>query len=138
MHEADNFHYYKIPVPFGTTMNDGEVSRACTYYDMEPVCVGPSGCSYNTGNCKVTPLSTICGSAMSPLSKLLCDGQNPNQCPIMDQMFSVYTEDGKGDRGAVDGKWYVEGINHTSTKEKPLFAYCTKDSMTGKFHPFKY
>ena len=54
----------------------------------------------------------------------------------MDQMFSVYTEDGKGDRGAVDGKWYVEGINHTSTKEKPLFAYCTKDSTTGKFNLF--
>ena len=41
LYEADNFHYYKIPVAFGTTMKTGEVSSACHSFGMEAVCIGP-------------------------------------------------------------------------------------------------
>ena len=139
LYEADNFHYYKIPVAFGTTMKNGEVSRACSTVGMEAVCVGPSGCKYNSDNCRITPLSTACTSAMNTLSQLICDGKAPRQCPMMDHMFADNSDkynSGKGACGTVGGTWCVHGNSHTSTQQIPLYAYCTKDSTEGKLKLF--
>jgi len=128
LYEADNFHYYKIPVAFGTTMKNGEVSRACHSYGMEAVCMGPSSCTFNSDNCRITPLSTYCGSPMHTLSQLICDGKYPNQCPIMDHMFAENSEynGGKYACGTVGGLWCAKGDSYTSTQGTPLYAYCTK------------
>ena len=139
LYEADNFHYYKIPVAFGTTMKNGEVSRACHSFGMEAVCMGPSGCKYNSDNCRITPLSTACTMPMNTLSQLICDGKYPKECPMMDHMFAEHNDkynQGKGACGTVGSSWCVKGDSYTSTQGTPLYAYCTKDSTAGKLKLF--
>ena len=52
----------------------------------------------------VTMLSTNCNNPMYPLSKLLCSGSNPRNCPQFERVFSYMSNwyDREGSRGGCD------------------------------------
>jgi len=123
---SGGYSYYKTPVPFGKKLVTGTVAETCGTVGLRAVCSGPAGCSYTSSRCLVTPLSTDCGNDMRPISKLICNRNNPRLCSKTEGMFSDTR--GRGyDCGAVrGGGWCANGNSYTSTTSTPYFAYCVK------------
>ena len=65
------FHYYKVPIPAGTSLSEGTVADLCGNIGngLSAVCFGGSSCQWADPNrCVVTPLSTRSNS---------CNNGNP-------------------------------------------------------------
>ena len=125
MYEESGYKYYKVPVADGTRMNLGVVTDTCEAHDMKAVCLYDSGCNRNSAGCRVTPLSKHCGEPMYGLSKKICNGKTPRQCPSMDGMFSDHSSSYRSVAcGTISGKWCAPGKDFVSSEAKPLYAYC--------------
>ena len=103
---------------------------------MEAVCSGPSGCSYTSSSCIITPLSTNCENPLKPLSQALCgSGSKPTTCSDTDGMFNYMNAWGGGACGAVGTKWCADGKEYISGGTV-YTAYCavasTTNTTTGK------
>jgi hypothetical protein len=113
-------------------MTGGAVADTCEENGMKAVCDGPSGCKYNSDRCRVTPLSTSCGGPMQPLTKLICNGNNPNKCPKADGMFADWKYSDYSACGTVDGNYCVKGKDVMSQSNNPYYAYCVELSESNK------
>ena len=103
---------------------------------MYAVCPGPAGCRWNSADrCKVASIETGCGLPMWGLSKLICAGNYPRDCPIIDAMFNYMNGWIKGECGAVDGTWCAFGKSYVSTSGTPLYAYCLQITGTTTTKP---
>eukprot|EP00092_Neocalanus_flemingeri_P079625 GFUD01099225.1.p1 GENE.GFUD01099225.1~~GFUD01099225.1.p1 ORF type:complete len:314 (+),score=82.47 GFUD01099225.1:97-1038(+) len=130
LYASDGYSFFKTPVPYGTSMKNPAVSKTCIGAGMKSACSFPKGCAYNSGSCRMTPLSTSgCGGwLMHPLSRLICNGKQADKCPQLEGMFSDFKHPTHGNRGIVGGKvvWaqIKADVYHVSKKETPYFAYC--------------
>ena len=104
-------------------MVNGTVTDTCERIGMKAVCDGPPGCKYKSPHCSVTPLSLDCGNAMYPISKLICNGETPYKCQVLDGVFGDMHNYYGSELGYVDGKGAM-GKDFVSKKENPYFAYC--------------
>ena len=126
LYESAGVRYYKVPVPHGTSLVTGAVADTCEENGMKAVCNGESlaSCSYTSARCRVTPLSAVCGDQMYTLSKLICNGTQPDQCPQMEGMFADMRDWHGSECGAVGGQWCVQGKTFMSSAGTPAYAYC--------------
>ena len=126
LYESAGVRYYKVPVPHGTRLVTGAVADTCEKNGMKAVCNGESlaSCSYTSARCRVTPLSAVCGDQMYTLSKLICNGTQPDQCPQMEGMFADMRDWHGSECGAVGGQWCVQGKTFMSSAGTPAYAYC--------------
>jgi len=92
---------------------------------MRAVCNGDSSCQYSSARCQVVDFEDSCGNPMYGLSRKLCSGKRPNQCPQMDGLFT-YRKYRGGECGVVSEKWCVAGNGYTSGNGKTYYAYCIK------------
>ena len=62
---------------------------------------------------------------MAGLSKKICNGKYPRDCPSMDGMFSDHKSLAvMGACGTLSGYWCASGKAHVSFESKQLYAYC--------------
>merc|ERR1711892_691723 len=119
--EENGRKFYGVPVADGTTMIEGAVADTCDAAGMRAVCIGDSSCSYSSARCQVVDFEVAvnrCGNAMYGLSKKLCSGKYPRDCPQMDGLFNYMKGYPYGDVGVVSGTWYAIGNDHTSGNGK--------------------
>jgi len=131
LYSDNEFSYYKVPVSNGTKLVLGTVSITCAKVGMKAVCSGPEGCSYYSASCVVTPLSSDCSNPMGPLSRIICEGKNPNMCSKLDGVFSHMAKWSGGECGSVDGSHCVVGRDYTSGemrkgRKRIYYGYCAK------------
>merc|ERR1711892_763091 len=116
--EENGRKFYGVPIADGTTLVEGAVADTCDAAGMRAVCVGDSSCERSSARCQVVDFEVAvhrCGNAMWGLSKKLCSGKYPRDCPQMDGLFNYmkgYSD--YGDVGVVSGKWYALGKDYTS------------------------
>ena len=124
-----------MPVSTGTLLAEGIVADTCEEVGMKAVCSGPSGCKYSSNRCLVTPLSTNCNNPMYPLSKLLCSGSKPRNCPQFEGVFSYMCGWYGGECGRVGYDWCANGEDfvagtldtspgRTQGQAEVYYAYC--------------
>ena len=124
-----------MPVSNGTRLVEGVVADTCEEVGMKAVCSGPSGCKYSSNRCLVTPLSTNCNNPMYPLSKLLCSGSKPRNCPQFEGVFSYMSGWYGGECGRVGYDWCANGEDfvagtldtspgRTQGQAEVYYAYC--------------
>merc|ERR1712098_225344 len=125
------WRYYKVPMPYGTTMIVGAVTHACEAQGLWSVCLG-RGCHYNSRGCRVTPLGNDCDNPMAGLSKQVCLTEDARDCDELERMFTDHKTgfgggtSGRGACGIVDGIWCASGDKFISGVDKQLYAYCVK------------
>jgi len=125
IHTADGYRYYKVKFLPGTSITESAVATTCEGVNLKAVCSGPTDCQYtDTTKCMVTKLSTDCSNPLKPLSKAICSGSGPADCPEIDGVFSYLKGYFRGPCGVLDGEYCTWGPQQVSTEEKPLFAYC--------------
>ena len=83
-------------------------------------------CKYSSNICKVTPLSTNCNNPLDPLSKLLCSGDRPLNCPQFEGVFSYMSNWVGGECGRVGSRWCARGDDFVSGV-KVYYAYCARE-----------
>ena len=85
----------------------------------------------------VTTLSSNCNNPMYPLSKLLCSGTKPRNCPQFEGVFSYMSNWYGGEGGRVGYDWcangddFVAGTLEASPgmvqgKVEVYYAYCAR------------
>jgi len=124
LHEDDSFQYCKVGVKPGTTLTSGTVAETCQEVGMEAVCPGDEGCKYSSENCTVTNLSTKCFAPLYPLSRKICNGRSPKDCPALQGVFSHMEGLSGGECGVVGDKWCFRGKTTTVTSPRQYYAYC--------------
>merc|ERR1712198_669864 len=87
LYSDNEYIYYKVPVSIGTNLVEGTVPITCEKVGMRAICNGPKGCYFDSASCVVTPLSSLCGYPMYPLSKILCEGKQPKKCSKFEGVF---------------------------------------------------
>lgn len=139
LHKEEEYEYYKVPVASGTRLTGGKVALTCDSVGMRAICSGPSSCKYSdTSKCIVTPLSTNCNNPMYPLSKVICSGSKPRNCPQFEGVFSYMKNWYGGECGRVGSDWcangddFVAGTTEVSPGQEELaepetyYGYCAK------------
>jgi len=139
LHKEEQYEYYKVPVARGTRLTEGKVALTCDSVGMKAICSGPSSCKYSdTSKCIITPLSTNCNNPMYPLSKVICDGSKPRNCPQFEGVFSYMKNWYGGECGRVGSDWcangddFVAGSTEVSPGQEELpeaetyYGYCAK------------
>ena len=115
----------------------GVVTSICKAQGMSSVCL-KSGCVFNPPDCRVTPLSTFCGTPMTGLSERICNYWAPDYCKSLDGLFTdhlsslIYGTKGQGACGYLSNPRpsghregnCVSGDDYVSSETKPLYAYC--------------
>ena len=94
-------------------MTSGNVKKTCEAHGFITPCAGPEDCSFSGPQCTVTSF-TKCGNSMSELSRSICDGQNPNNCPKLYDVFIYMNNYGRN--GACGGGpgWCKQGSNFSN------------------------
>ena len=77
--------YYKVPA-YGK-MTSSNIKNTCEKNGFVNTCVGPSSCTHSGSGCTITSL-TGCGNPMRDLSRSICNGNNPNNCPKLYGVFA--------------------------------------------------
>jgi len=139
LHKEEEYEYYKVPVVRGTRLTEGQVALTCDSVGMKAICSGPSSCKYSdTSKCIITPLSTNCNNPMYPLSKVICSGSKPRNCPQFEGVFSYMKSWYGGECGRVGSDWcangddFVAGSTEVSPGQEELaeaetyYGYCAK------------
>eukprot|EP00092_Neocalanus_flemingeri_P028576 GFUD01031032.1.p1 GENE.GFUD01031032.1~~GFUD01031032.1.p1 ORF type:complete len:911 (-),score=155.86 GFUD01031032.1:100-2832(-) len=127
VYEDEFFRYCKVGVKPGTTMSEGSVAQTCREVGMEAVCSGNQRCKYSSSDCVVTPLSTKCFAPMYSLSKRICSGRQPRECPALKGVFSHMTGLSGGECGVVGNTWCAKGNDFTAQNNSHYFAYCAEE-----------
>ena len=109
-------------------MTRGTVAQACEEQGMKAVCMGESGCGYNTPTCSASPLSTSCNywlakGAIHGLSNKICNTTNPRYCARLEGVFTDWNV-GDGYYGVVNGGAVSGDGRNTSTIARPLYGLC--------------
>jgi len=140
LHKEEEYEYYKVPVARGTRLTEGKVAETCDSVGMKAICSGPSSCKYSdTSKCIITPLSTNCNNPMYPLSKVICSGSKPRNCPQFEGVFSYMKNWYGGECGRVGSDWcangddFVAGTTEASPGQEEqlpeaetFYGYCAK------------
>jgi len=106
---ATNDHKY-LKVPVSGVMSSTAVAAACEAAGYKALCSGPAGCQYNDENCVDTAESSSCSNPMQGVSKLICNGQNPNSCAPLDGVYNyMKTWQGHSGCGVEGGSWCSNG-----------------------------
>ena len=133
LHTDSQYKYYKVPVSNGTRLREGKMADTCEEMAMKAVCSGPSDCKFSSSRCQVTPLSTNCLNPLYPLSKVLCSGSNPPNCPQTEGLFSFMSNWFGGECGRVGKSWCAKGddfeagaLESSSGKVGLYYAYCAR------------
>ena len=124
-----------MALPNGTRLEEGKVADCWEEVGMAAVCSGPPYCRHSSKRCLVTTLSTDCNNPMYPLSKILCGGSNPRNCPLFEGVFSYMANWYGGECGRVGYNWCAYGDEFVAgTLEAPssmvqekaavYYAYC--------------
>ena len=93
---------------------------------MEAVCSGDEKCKYYSQDCMVTSLSTKCFAPLYSLSKKVCNGRSPKDCPALQGVFSHMKGLSGGECGVVENTWCAKGKAVTATSPRQYFAYCAR------------
>ena len=94
---------------------------------MKAVCPGDETCKFSSQDCLVTPLSTQCMAPLYPLSKKVCNGRAPKDCPVLQGVFSHMEGLSGGECGVVEDKWCFRGKTTTVTSARQYYAYCAAE-----------
>jgi len=126
LYSSGGLSYFKMPVSYGTRLIEGAVADTCDAAGMKSVCLGQSGCQYNSARCQVTPMSTIsnCGNPMRGLSMKICGHTSTWRCSLIDGMFTYMKSWSGGEYGFVDGVGGKQGKDLVSTSGTIYYAYC--------------
>jgi len=126
IYEDDAFEYCKVGVKPGTKLSDGAVAETCKEVGMSAVCPGDEKCKYSSPDCLVTSLSKKCYAPMYPLSRKVCGGRSPKDCPALSGVFSTMAGLSGGECGVVGNTWCAKGKDITATSARQYYAYCAK------------
>jgi len=132
IYEDDSFEYCKVGVKPGTTLTNGKVAETCREVGMEAVCSGDEKCKYYSQDCMVTSLSTKCFAPLYSLSKKVCNGRSPKDCPALQGVFSHMKGLSGGECGVVENTWCAKGKAVTATSPRQYFAYCARKKEVKK------
>ena len=126
LYSKDGHSYYKIPVAYGTRLEEGAVADTCEAFKMKAVCYhGAAHCRYSSSRCKESPLTTGCANSMRALSKLICNVLvHPEECPQLEGMFTYMKEWSGSECGLLDGDFCKKGKEYVSSKKTPYYAHC--------------
>jgi len=100
--------YFRVP---STGLTDAELVATCRAAGLNAWCHGPAGCQYNSGECKVTSLSTLCGSPGRSISQQVCGGNTlPYNCR-QTQNLNTYMNNWNGvaSYGITTNNWGILG-----------------------------
>ena len=75
-------------------MTSENVKNTCVSAGLVNTCVGGKTCAFSKFDCTVTSL-TGCKDPMSDFSKAICNGKTPNQCPVLDGVYTYMEKDGE-------------------------------------------
>jgi len=119
--------FYGVPIPDGTRILEGVVADTCDAAGMRAVCGGDSSCKYSSARCQVVDLEAAYScQIMLGLSKKLCGGKRPKECPQMDGLFNYMNGYSRGECGVADGSWCANGEDYASGNGKTYYAYCVQ------------
>ena len=138
IYEDQSFKYCKVGVKPGTTLRFGSVAETCREVGMEAVCSGNQHCKYSSSDCVVTPLSTKCYSPMHSLSRKICKGKHPRDCPALEGVFSHMKGFSGGECGVVNNTWCARGNAITAQNTGQYFAYCAEQKGSSKQSLFSF
>ena len=103
------------------------ISKTCRKAGMKSVCNGPEGCEFNSEECLVTPVSSVCGYGnMVQFSFLICGDSDPGKCGKLEGVFGA-SKGWHSPCGVVEGVYcfkYDKGENLISGKPTILYAFC--------------
>ena len=104
--------YYRVP---STGLSSANIVTTCAARGMKALCSGPAGCNRNSGDCKVTSLSTICHYPMRPISRLVCGGSTaPNRCQKTQNLYTYQYNYWGGDSFGATTTTYANGKENQS------------------------
>ena len=106
------WRYYKVPVIGIMTSNN--VGLACKNANLSTPCPAPTGCLRSDENCIATGLDD-CDNPMREVSKAICNGEDPTNCPDFDGVYAYDASLQSGSAcGVEEGQWCVHGNNYTN------------------------
>ena len=108
-----DWHFHKVSVR--GKMSSDNVKSACNGAGLVTPCPGQSGCEKNDAHCTITG-QTSCDEPRKPLSKKICNVENPSQCQPLNGVYA----------------YMAKGINgHLGNNIEDGFAFCA--SKIGRF-----
>jgi hypothetical protein len=85
-------------------------------------CQATQGCTYNDNICTQTNNETSCGNPMAGLSMLICNGQYPGQCQLLNGVYQYMGNNWVGGCGVENGGWCAQGNSYMNK-----FALCVSN-----------
>ena len=94
-------------------MTASNVKENCERHSLINTCVGASSCQFSGPQCTVTAL-TGCDHPMRDLSKSICSGRTPPNCPGLRDVYA-YMHNWDNDACGTDGSdWCTAGKRYSN------------------------